>query len=191
MLDAIFLIVIVSIFVVLVIYIVRIINRNNKAKEAEIAAMKAANAELAEALKSKGMNIDKEITEGPAALFIDYENRLWSLKEGKDSNINVYKFSDLIEYELIDNDEYIENSLTKVFGGEDALRTELAAQCSYIGFIVKVNDPMPVEKKLDILGAENCEISYTVQRCSDNYKYKIAKAKRMAAELEKILNASS
>jgi len=180
-----------------VIYLYKI-DKSEKEKKNET---ETANAQFKESLIAKGFNIDKATVLGPAAFFVDYKNKHWSIKENNSSYPVVYNFSDLIDFSLVDNDGVDKSKMQMdlLRYGEEKYKENLKQRCSYIGIALNVKEADQTEKKLDILteeeyhnkGRTNSFDEYGVFRISDMYRSRIVTARNIEAELKNIKSLAS
>lgn len=64
---------------------------------------KKAKETYSQALRSEGFNIEQSIEIGDYVLYVDDTNKKWSIKYPLVSSVQTYKFSDLIEFEIIED----------------------------------------------------------------------------------------
>ena len=64
-----------------------------------------ARSSVEDKLKQQGFNIEKQVGL-TAKLYVDNTNKLWAIYEwGKSTDVKVYKYSDLIDFELLEDNE--------------------------------------------------------------------------------------
>lgn len=131
-------------------------------------------------LKAQGFNIDEQRISGDYMLCVDYAKQLWALKDEKDSDPQILRFDELVDYEIFENRSFVTRGITGGVIPETALITEdqNAAETMYkvnqffqIDLKVVVKDSVKPERLLTFTNTEG-EKSYTgyftaVQACRD------------------------
>lgn len=152
-----------------------------------------ANEEFEDELKQLNFIISKKVVAGDGILFVDDENKQWTIKTGKDSQIKIYKYSDLNEFEVYQDGESIAKGRAGsalaggiLFGPVGAIvggsrSKKISNKCRVLQVRIRVNDLSNPERVV------NC-LSLAVKKDSTLYKNAFEAARNMAATLSYIQN---
>lgn len=178
--------------VVVIVIIVAIISGADQAEE-KLAIMEASNQKIEASKKdlvSAGFQIEKEAKEpsGNFYLAIDPKNRRWVLVIPNLPHPYIYKFKELISYELVDDGEttYSSNAGKALVGGllfgaagavvGASSKKKVKTTCKDIHIDLNIN---VIKSPMQVLQINDEEIS----RDSELYKQKLAFAKNIMAML--------
>lgn len=178
--------------VVVIVIILAIISGANQAEE-KLAIMEASNQKIEASKKdlvSAGFQIEKDVKEpsGNFYLAIDAKNRRWVLVIPNLPHPYIYKFKELISYELVDDGEttYSSNAGKALVGGllfgaagavvGAASKKKVETTCEDMHIDLNIN---VIKSPMQVLQINDEEIS----RDSELYKQKLAFAKNIMAML--------
>ncbi len=170
-------------FIIILIFVFKSFKKEKEAKRED---NKSKNSKFIETLQSKNFNITKKIYTSEIALFVDFENKLWSVKENNSSPVQIYNFTDLSGIKLLD---YFPENVGRGFlsiHDTNKYRECFEEDCSYLAIKLKVNDSESSVKTLALI-----EPWQRYSRSSNHFLSYMRVLERMGTALAYILGISS